>query len=251
VTTGYLGKTVMRQYANSPTLLALLSDFDQWIDPTQFTDQFLSYVWDISTAQGFGLDIWGRILGQSRYIKIAQTPGDNFGFNINSTPGMQWQPWSQAPFYGGAAAGTVSFPLQDAYYRQLLLVKAAANIATCDCPSINALMRAMFGARGRCFVGYDIANPMHIGYHFEFFPTPVEKSIIQSGLFPQPAGTTATFIYEVIAYAPFGFESMNDGADPKYVTGWGQGPFYPRGAPGGSLLSNSGSAFILDQSQLG
>lgn len=247
----YLGKTVMRQFSNSPTLLALLDDFDQWVDLTQFSAAFLANVWDISTARGFGLDIWGRILGQSRYLQIAQTPVDNFCFNINSSPGTQWKPWSQAPFYGGATAGTVAFPLQDAYYRQLLLVKAAANIAKCDCPSVNALMRSMFGNRGRCYVGYDLAKPMHIGYHFEFFPTPVEKSIIESGLFPKPAGTTATYIYEVINYAPFGFAGMNTGADPRYVTGWNQGPFYAPGAPGGDMLNNIGGIFILDQSQLG
>src|SRR6516225_1289395 len=122
----YLGKTVMKQFSNSPTLLALLADFDQWVDASQFSEEFLANVWDISTAVGFGLDIWGRILGQSRFIQVIQSPGDNFGFNINASPGTQWQPWSQAPWYNGAASGTTAFPLQDAFYRQLLLVKAAA-----------------------------------------------------------------------------------------------------------------------------
>jgi hypothetical protein len=222
----YLGKTVMKQFSNSNTLLALLADFDQWVDVSQFSAGFLANVWDISTAQGFGLDIWGRILGQSRYLQIEQLPGDNFGWNINAHPGTQWQPWSQAPWYNGAAAGTTAFPLQDEAYRQLLLVKAAANIASSDCPSINALMRSMFGSRGRCYVGYDPAHPMHIGYHFEFFPSPVEQSIIESGLFPQPAGTTAEYIYETLTYNPFGFAGANTGADPAAVTGWSQSPFY-------------------------
>jgi hypothetical protein len=498
MTTGYLGKTVMKEFSNSPTLLALLDDFDQWCDTTAFQAQFLSYVWDITTAQGFGLDIWGRILGQSRYLQVQQTPGFNFGFNAltvvtagttfgagdgtttafqlkdalgnnvtpvgtpivyrtdwqgkqqmyttprtnmvgqsevyttgwtitrasvtqpglqtlhgttafklvedtsagthlmqrasaantfavgdvgvvsavvhvgerpqlrfgfsgsgamaattvlvdlptgafttvtgtplafglqplangwmrvymglaatstgtatgqfitahdgNSSytgdgvsglyvdavqvenlgpspaavlptsyiacpttsavtltdysitgggavtmavaplsgatltwagkytkPGTNWQPFNVAPFYNGSSSATVAFPLQDTYYRKLLLVKAAANIASCDCPSINYLMRAMFGDRGRCYVGYDPLNPMHIGYHFEFFPTAVEKSIIESGLFPQPAGTTVEYIYETLTYAPFGFAGANAGANPKFVTGFNQGPFY-------------------------
>lgn len=225
--TAYLGTTVQKQYSNSPTLLALLADFDQWVDLSKFSSDFLSNVWDISKAQGFGLDIWGRILRQPRYIQIAQTPGFNFGFNINGATGTQWQPFNQAPMYGGAAAGTTSFALADAFYRQLLLVKAAANIARCDCPSINALMRSMFGARGRCYVGYDLAQPMVMGYHFEFFPTSVEKSIIESGLFPKPAGTAVTYIYETLTYAPFGFAGMNAGSDPAYVTGFNQGPFAP------------------------
>lgn len=219
----YLGKTVMRQYGNSPVLLALLDSMDQWIDPAQFSANFLTNVWDISTAVGFGLDIWGRILGQPRAIQIAQTAGNNFGFA--TTSGTAWQPWGQAPFYGGAAGGTYAYPLQDDYYRQLLLVKAAANIASCDCPSINALMRAMFGERGRCYVGYSLSTPMHVGYHFEFMPTTVEKSIIESGIFPQPAGTTVSFIYKTLTYAPFGFAEANTGTNPQFVTGFNQNPF--------------------------
>lgn len=219
-------RTVMRQFANSTTLQALLASFDTWVDLSQFTQDFLTNVWDIDTATGFGLDIWGRILGQSRYLQVQQVPGDNFGFNINANPGTQWQPFGQAPFYNGQASGEVSFALQDTDYRRLLLVKAAANIASTDVPSINALLRSMFGDRGKAYVGYDPNNPMHVGYHFEFFPTPVERAIIESGLFPVPAGTTPRFIYKTLTYSPFGFAGMNTGANPEYVTGFNQGPFY-------------------------
>lgn len=225
--TAYLGATVMKQFSNSPTALELLSCFDQWCDLTQFSEAFLSNVWDISTAKGFGLDIWGRILGRSRYLQVTQTPGDNFGFSTHgeSSSGQAWKPWNQAPFF--TTSGTVAFPLQDSYYLKLLLVKAAANIARCDCPSINALMRTMFGNRGRCYIGYDIGDPMNIAYHFEFFPTAVEQSIIESGLFPQPAGMGVNYVFQTaLPYTPFGFASANRGADPNFVTGWSQAPFY-------------------------
>jgi hypothetical protein len=219
-------RTVMRQYANSTALIALLEAFAEWVDLDKFTDDFLLHVWDISTATGFGLDIWGRILGRDRFLELPQAPGNNFGFNINANPGTQWQPFNQAPFFNGQATGTTSFALQDDAYRQLLLVKAAANIASCDCPSLNALLRAMFGTRGECYVGYDPAQPMHIGYHFDFFPSALERSIIESGLFPVPAGMTVRFIYKTLTYSPFGFASQNSGADPTFVTGFNQGPFY-------------------------
>jgi hypothetical protein len=297
----YLANTVYKQFSNSATMLYLLACADQWIDISQFTQNFLANVWDIQTAVGFGLDIWGRILGVSRYINItAPLAGMYFGFNIaptdvttlkigtgnasavtftiigvNGTPvtpnagaifyvagvattplsqtgasvtfssapptgaaitwtgsytqtGTNWQPWGQAPFYEGGAAGTVAYALPDTYYRQLLLVKAAANIATCDCPSLNALMRAMFGTRGRCYVGYDIGNPMNIAYHFEFFPTPVEVSIIQSGFFPQPAGTTVNYVFANLGYTPFGFSPANRGANPNFIAPWSTpgSPFY-------------------------
>lgn len=219
-------KTIMRQFANSPTLMGLLAAFDQWVDPAKFQADFLAHVWDIQTATGFGLDIWGRILGRSRFLQIQQTAGVNFGFDIGTIPGTPWKPFGQAPFFNGQAAGTTAFALQDEDYRKLLLIKAAANIARCDCPSINALMRQMFGDRGPSYVGYDPDNPMHIGYTFDFFPTAVEKAIIESGIFPQPAGTTVRYIYKTLTYAPFGYAGMNAGANPAYVTGFDQGPFY-------------------------
>lgn len=227
MTTGYLGVTVQKQYANSVTLLDLLDSFDQWVDLTQFSADFLYNVWDISTAVGFGLDIWGRILGRSRYLEIEAVPGENFGFDINGAPGTNWWPWNQRPFFGGQAGGTVSYALEDDYYRKLLLVKAAANIASCDCGSLNYLMRAMFGDRGKSYVGYDINHPMNIGYHFEFDPTPIERAIIESGLFPQPAGTNGHFIYGVPpAGGFFGFATANVGANPNFVAPWSQAPFY-------------------------
>lgn len=188
-------RTIMRQYANSPVLGGLLADFDQWVDPAQFTADFLRNVWDITTAVGFGLDIWGRILGRSRLLFVAQTPGNNFGFDITPAPGTNWKPWNVAPWYDGSAGGQVSFALQDEDYRQLLLVKAAANIASTDTLSINALLRAMFADRGRAYVTYDVDLPMHLVYHFEFTPTPVERSIIESGLFPAPAGVSVTYLF--------------------------------------------------------
>lgn len=220
------GKTVMRQFASSPILMGLLDKFDQWVDPAKFQADFLLHVWDIQTATGFGLDIWGRILGRTRYLQVEQTPGFNFGFDIGAQPGTQWQPFGQAPFFNGQAAGTTAFALQDEDYRKLLLIKAAANIASCDCPSINALMRTMFEDRGPAYVGYDPDDPMHIGYTFDFFPTAVERAIIESGIFPQPAGTTVRYIYKTLTYAPFGYAGMNAGANPAYVTGFDQGPFY-------------------------
>jgi len=222
----YLSKTIQKQYSNSPVLLALLDDFSQWVDMSKFTADFLRTVWDISTAEGFGLDIWGRILGRSRYIVAAQVPGNNFGFNINGAAGTPWKAFGQAPFFNGAPSGAVSYLLSDEDYRQLLLVKAAANIASCDCPSLNYLLRAMFGNRGKCYVGYDPATPMHIGYHFEFTPTAIEQAIIESNLFPVPAGMTVVYIYLTLAYAPFGFAGANTGANPRAVTGFNQNPFY-------------------------
>lgn len=216
--------TIMRQYANSGALTALLSAFDQWVDLSKFTDDFLRDVWDINTATGYGLDVWGRILGRSRYLQIDAPPLNNFGFDVDA-PGTNWQPFNVAPFYS-ESNGATAFALQDPEYRQLLLIKAAANIASCDPASLNALLRSLFGTRGPAFVQYDPAAPMVLDYVLDFFPSPVEQAIIESGLIPVPAGMLVRYRFKQFDWAPFGFDGMNEGVNPEYVTGFDQGPFY-------------------------
>jgi hypothetical protein len=58
-----IAPTVISQYANSPTIQALLNDFSAWLDPAADLNALYDYVWNIDSAQGFGLDIWGRIVG--------------------------------------------------------------------------------------------------------------------------------------------------------------------------------------------
>ncbi len=254
MTTGFQARTIQKQFGQSPVLLYLLQCLDQQFDLSAFTSNFLSNVWDITQAQGFGLDIWGRILGRSRYLQIAQTAGDNFGFSTNgeSSSGQSWQPWSQAPFYGGAAAGTVAYALQDDYYRKLLLVKAAANIAHCDPLSINAVMMALFGDRGQCYCEFDPQTPMSIGYHFGFSATAVEQSIIQSGVIPVPAGMTPHYTFSPVPDLFFGFREANRGTDTQFVAGWNQRPFYSNSnLVSGAMLDQSHNEFILDNSKLG
>lgn len=221
MTTGYLGPTVQREYSNSTTLLALLDYFDQWVDLTQFTDDFLRDLWDVSTAVGFGLDIWGRIVGVSRYLTIP-APTAYFGFDeaftsVNAPDGPQ--PFGQAPFYNGVPT-TQTYALSDEAYRALIMVKAMSNISDCAIPSLNALLLALFAGRGRCYV--QSPSTMHMIYVFEFYLEPFELAILtSSGALVRPAGV-GVGIMQVPNETTFGFaEAGTASAQP-----FGQGTFF-------------------------
>ncbi|QMV32362.1 hypothetical protein T2_00045 [Ralstonia phage Elie] len=219
--------TIQKQYANSPVLTGLLAFMDQWLNPEKFTVDFLSWVWDINTAQGFGLDIWGRILGLSRYLKVVPTPGNNMGWNTAPTTGQtNWKPWSVAPFWSGTQLANGTYALDDTNYRNLLMIKAAANIAASDAKSINFLLRQLFGSTGTAFVGDDL--DMTCNYFFFFTPTPVQKAIIEGGFLPRPAGVLVRYIYMTRTYSPFGFREMNSGFLSNAVKPWSipGSPFY-------------------------
>jgi hypothetical protein len=65
--------TVISQYANSAILTRLVTDFAQYVDQTKDFDQFFDLMWNVDTAQGYGLDAIGRKVNASRTVNV---PGD-------------------------------------------------------------------------------------------------------------------------------------------------------------------------------
>jgi hypothetical protein len=171
-----VGQTIISQYGNSPTILALIDSFNAAIDPTADINNFLTHIWQVDTAQGFGLDIWGRIVGVSRTIPTNPV--------------------------------TV---LTDDQFRELILLKALSNISLATSLSINTLLMDWMSGRGRAYVN-DLGN-MEIRYMFEFLLEPFEIDIItQSGIFLRPAGVGGWMV--TMTLPVFGFSGMTDGAAP-------------------------------------
>ncbi len=172
--------TIGSQYANSPSIDTLIASMQSWIDPTVNLQQFYNLVWNISTAVGFGLDIWGVILGVSRNLQIPVAV-TYFGFN-----GGAGVPFNNAPFYAGES-DTQTYTLPDSEYLPLLLAKAYANITQTTIPAMNAMLQMLFVASGVAYV-IDQGN-MILTLVFNFTPTPVQYAIIStSGVLPHPTG---------------------------------------------------------------
>lgn len=181
-------QTVMSQYANSPILTQLITNFFQYIDQTTNFESFYDLIWNVDTAQGYGLDVWGRIVGVTRTLNLANA-GRYFGFEEQS---ITVDPFNVSPFYSGQTL-TTSFQLSDSAFRTLIFAKALANITNCSIQAINQLLLNLFPGRGNCYVT-DGLN-MTMTYTFAFTLTTVEAAIItQSGVLPKPAGVLATVV---------------------------------------------------------
>lgn len=186
--------TFLSQYATSPILTSLIQAANAAIDPNADFSNFMSTVWDVYTAQGFGLDIWGRIVNVPRTINIPAS-NDAFGFDEGNDPA--YFPFNQEPFYNGKQAGTL-YTLADNAYRVLILTKALANISSFTAQSMNALLNFMFNGqgstRGSCYV-LETATPMQIQYVFNFALQSWEAAILQqASLMPRPAGVGITIV---------------------------------------------------------
>jgi hypothetical protein len=177
------------QFANSPKVSALISDFNAWFDTSPNLLQFYNLVWNILTAKGFGLDIWGRILGVTRNITLSGT-GTYFGF-VNDGAG-DFTGFGQAPFYSGAT-DTTTYTLSDTQYLPVLLAKALANISVCTAPLLNQLLAILFAGYGPVWT-QDNGN-MSMSYVFSFTPTNVQEAMVtQLGILPHPDGVAVNIV---------------------------------------------------------
>ena len=180
--------TVISQYANSPIMTQLLDYFSQDVDQTENFDHFFDYMWNVDTAQGYGLDAIGRKVGVSRTLSIPGGSTTYLGFNEASS----WTGFNQGGFYTGATL-TTNFNLLDPDYRTLIYAKCLGNICDGSIPKINSILLQLFPPQ----IGpsYVVDNQdMTMTYTFEFAPTSVQLAIIEtSGVLPNPDGVTVLY----------------------------------------------------------
>lgn len=185
-------QTILTQYANSLRILSLISSFFDAINADGLSDLFLSSILDIDTATGYGLDVWGRIVGVKRTLYV---PGGQSGqlFGWGEPGAGQWYGWRQAP-WNTLNTLTPNYSLQDNDYRRLILVKALSNISDRSIPSMNAALMQMFAGQGTVYVS-DLGN-MTAAYVFSFVPSTLDLAILQqSGAFASPSGVLMSVVH--------------------------------------------------------
>lgn len=206
--------TLLSQYANSPVILSIINNMNEAIDPSVDIDSFYNLVWNVDTAQGYGLDVWGRIVDVSRILQLAS--GRYLGFEEGGT--IDYDPFNQSPFYFGGTA-TSNYYLSDNAFRVLILVKALSNISICSIQNYNRMLMQLFPNRGNAYVT-DVGN-MICNIYFNFDLKPFEVAIIkQSGAFSNPTGVGFNLIIDNISHY-FGFAESGSQAN-----GFNQGIFF-------------------------
>lgn len=179
--------TVISQYANSPIITSIIESFFDAMDQTANIDAYFDMIWNLNTAQGYGLDCWGRIVGVTRIVPVPGTI-TYFGFEEAASSGV----FGVGIFFSGSPL-TNNFILSDDGFRILILAKALANISDGSIKSINAMLLTLFPNRGNAYVT-DGLN-MTMTYTFAFSLSAVELSIVQnSGVLPRPAGVSVTVV---------------------------------------------------------
>jgi len=202
-------KTIQSQYSNSPHMKGLVEKFANKINPNPEIKDFYDNIFNPLTAQGIGLDIWGEIVGVGRYLEVDE--GEYFGF-LNSN----LHPFDQEPFVY-KEGNTRLYKLQDNAYRELIFLKAYANIGEATLPALKFVANALF-KRATVIDKHD----MSVRVLFLTYDIPAYSYAIfrKYGLMPLGAGVDWDYLInvpeETFGFFGSNFQPFNQGVFAPY-----------------------------------
>lgn len=200
-----LMRAILWQYTDAARLIALLQAKQDWYDENQtaFWQNWYDDVFNLQTANDFGLSVWAIILG----LPLAVAPDDSAGqdifgfaaddFNFN---------------HGNFASDGAQIILTTEQKRLVLRLRYYQLTTRHSVTQANAIMAAVFGP-GEVYVVDSLL--MKIRYVFAAAPSPQVQFILTNyDLLPRPAGVKADYIVQGEADG-FGFgafhENFNNG----------------------------------------
>lgn len=132
---------IQSQYGDSPHIKSVIRGYYDYISPQKDIDLIYDKMINIYTAEGYGLDVWGRIVNIDRdYVAIDEN-FDYLGFNNQPYSMDRIETFNNAPFYK-VVNGKVQ--LQDDAYRTYILIKALLNISNVSLNSLNYIFSKLF-----------------------------------------------------------------------------------------------------------
>lgn len=171
---------MISQYANSPKFVSLVSGLTGIFNNAKTLEDWYNVVFNLKTASGYGLDIWGSILNQGRLFYYTDpVSGDTESVYLKGAQTVDGVAYSEEQI--------------EEIYRQVLFLKAMANITNATLSSLNQMLQFYYQGRGRAYV-YEY-DTMEIRYVFEFYVNKLEKAIFTSEIMPKPTGVLASFEY--------------------------------------------------------
>lgn len=136
-----INETIQSQYGDSPHIKGVIQNYYSYLDPKSDIDLIYDKMINIYTAEGYGLDVWGRIVGISREFVAVDDQFDYLGFDNTPYNMDRIETFNNAPFYK-MVNGKVQ--LQDDAYRTYILIKALINISNVSLNSLNYIFTQLF-----------------------------------------------------------------------------------------------------------
>ena len=159
-------RAILWEYQEAESLQSLLQQKQDWYteNQTQFWQDWYRDVFNLQTANDFGLTVWSIILNQKIHVSVNFTPATDeaFGFGqyrMNFTRGN----------FRSTTGGAYRLPTEVA--RIVLQLRYFQLIGTSTVPSINRALAWVFRNYGLAYV--EDNNDMSQTYFFNFEMNPI------------------------------------------------------------------------------
>ncbi len=189
-------RAILWQYDNATRLKALLNSKKAYYDAehTQFWTDWMRDVFDLRTANAFGLTVWSIILGQPIIFNNVPAPG---------------QPaWGVGSFHrnfgrGNFASGRMSYALSLESARVILRLRYYKLIGTVTVPAINRALKDVFFANyGKAYLT-DVGKMTQM-YTFTFVP-PADMQFAFTNFDVLPRPSTVGSTWRIVVEQPWAF----------------------------------------------
>jgi hypothetical protein len=190
-------RALLWQDNRAPKLKSILQQKQDWYDTnvSTFWEDWVRDVFDIRTANEFGLAVWAIILGIPTSAILPPTNKPNFGFgsfNKNFNHGN----------FGSKSSTVVGLTLEQK--RILLRLRYFKLISRCTVPEINRGMKSILGDQGTVYV-LDANNMQFVTYVFGFQPNSTLQFVLQNfDVLPRPAAVGVRYVVNGNTHWGFG-----------------------------------------------
>lgn len=188
-------QAILWQFNEAERLQSLLEQKNNWYisNQTEFWTDWYNDVFNLQTANDFGLTVWAVILGLPLTITnpVIDT-GDKWGF------GEFRFNFSRGNF----APSSIGIALSTSEKRIILRLRYFQLVTRCAIPEINEFLKSVFADLGSVYV-LDGLN-MTMNYVFTFVPNDNLLQVIQQfDVLPRPVGVGINYV--ITAIETFGF----------------------------------------------
>jgi hypothetical protein len=194
---------ILWQYNDAARLQALLQQKQDWYTGNQeaFWRWWIVNVFDLRTANDFGLSVWGKILCESREKFMPGSPPEYpaWGFGDHARNFERGN-------FRRAQGGYQRLHLEQ--FRLLLQLRYFKFVSRGTVPEINAFMHRLFGGQGNVYV-LDPLDMSFAVYVFSYEPGSWIRFVLEDmDALPRPAGVGARIV--VMERRTFGFGPYHD-----------------------------------------
>lgn len=198
-----LMRSILWQHEGAQNLVSMAQNDQSWADINQrdFWDAWRRDVFDLTTANAFGLMVWSIILNSPLTIKQDGSAKDNWGYE-NATGIKNFENASFAYSFGGASLTIESArAILRMRYFQLTMAPTIYNL--------NYMIRTIFGPNSGYVIDRYATVPMTMEYRFDIPIAPDLADIFtRFDVLPRPSGVLCT--WSTVPRAAWGYETTND-----------------------------------------